>query len=126
MVAVDAPPSLSLALRPDSDGLAVGSAQFIEQNVIRWSDVTDIRSIWNNRFDPVSEESEPRLSAYQLSLYDGRTVVIPSTMQNMLDPDAPVGRMISALIPTSVAQTIPRFPVIDEIIQQHVTHHDQR
>ena len=60
--------SCSLWMRPPrylwlyafADGLAVGPAQSIDQNIIRWSDVTDIHPVWSNRFNPVSEESEPR------------------------------------------------------------------
>jgi hypothetical protein len=43
----------------------------------------------------------------------------------MLDPYAPVGRMISSVLPSSVARTIPRFLVIDEIIQPHLTQCEQ-
>jgi hypothetical protein len=108
-----------------SDGVAMGSPQSIDQNVIRWRDVTDVRPVWENQFNPVSEESEPRLVAYRLTVYDGRTVAIPGTLRNMLDPYAPVGRVIGALVPASVGQTIPRFPVIGEIIQPHLTQREQ-
>jgi hypothetical protein len=103
-----------------AEGVASGTPQSIEQNVIRWADMTDLIPIWDNRFDLVSEESKLQLVAYQLRVYDGRSETIPRALRNMLDPYASVGRMISSIGPSSVTQTIPRFPVIDEIIQPHL------
>ncbi len=106
-----------------SDGLAVGVLPSIEEHIIRWNHVAEIREVWVDLFSPVSEESVPRCTAYQLRLHDGRAVVIPRTFENMLDPYGSVGRMISALVPTAVAQAMPSFPVIDDIVKQHLTHH---
>ena len=121
----------SLWLRPPrclwlyafSDGLAVGSVQSIEQHIIRWNQVADVRDVWTKQFSPASEESVLRCTEYKLHLYDGRAVVLPRTFQNMLDPYRSVGRMISVLVPTTVAQAIPSFPAIDDIIKQHLIHH---
>jgi hypothetical protein len=121
----------SLWLRPPrylwlyafSEGLAVGSAKSIQEHIVRWDHVTEIREVWTNLFSPVSEESVLRCTAYQLRLHDGRAVVVPRTFQNMLDPYRSVGRLISALVPSAVAQAMPSFPVIDDVIKQHLTHH---
>ncbi|HKD75981.1 MAG TPA: hypothetical protein VKB76_10810, partial [Ktedonobacterales bacterium] len=95
-----------------SDGLALGSLQSIERNITRWNQVTEVRNVWTGVYNPVSEDSEPRFTEYKLHLNDGRDVVISRAFQNMLDPYAPVGRMISAMVPTSVGKEIPSFPVI--------------
>ena len=116
-------PPRSLWLYAYTDGVAVGSVDTIEHTIIRWDDVTDLRAVWSTRFNPVSEALEPRLTAYQLSVYDGRSVAIPSTMRNRLDPYPDVGRLIRALVPPSVAQTIPQFPGIDDLLQPHLTQH---
>jgi hypothetical protein len=66
-----------------------------------------------------SEETVPVCTAYEVRTGDGREFVISRLLRNMMDPYAPVGRLISALVPASVGEAIPRFPVIDEIIATH-------
>ena len=106
-----------------TDGVAVGSPPSLDQHIMRWEHVSDIRTVWTDLFSPVSEETALRCTAYELRLQDGRAVVIPRAFLNMLDPYRSVGPLIRALVPPAVAQTFPSFPVIDEIIMQHLTHH---
>ena len=69
-----------------------------------------------------SEETVPVLAGYELRTHDERQFVIARELRNMLDPYFPVGRFISALVPASVGDAIPRFPTIDEIIAAFTPH----
>ena len=86
----------------------------------RWEQVERVREVRTNEFNASSEESEPTLTGYELELGDGRRFLISRSYRNMMDPYAPVGRMVAGLTPPSVAEVIPRFPVIDEIIGTYV------
>jgi hypothetical protein len=102
---------------------ADGFATFVdfapEKTSARWDEVVDLRQIWEQGFDMDGDETRPALVAYELRTRDGRQFVIARELRNMLDPYAPVGRFISALVPASVGDVIPRFPTIDDIIAAH-------
>src|SRR5262249_5761473 len=82
----------------------------------RWAPVEGVREIWSSEIDVTSQESESRLTGYELALGDGRRVAVSRFYRNMMDPYASVGRMLAGLMPRSVGEVIPRFPVIDDII----------
>jgi hypothetical protein len=99
-----------------ADGFATFADFAPETTSARWDEVADLRQIWEQRFDMDGDETVPVLAAYELRTRDGRQFVISRALRNMMDPYAPVGRLISALVPASVGDVIPRFPTIDEII----------
>jgi hypothetical protein len=102
-----------------SDGFATFADFAPETKSARWDQVAGVREIWDERFDMNAEETVPVLAAYEVRTRDGREFVISRSLCNMMDPYAPVGRFITALVPASVGEAIPRFPVIDEIIATH-------
>jgi hypothetical protein len=55
-------------------------------------------------------------AGYRLTTASGEIVSITSRYQNMLDPYAPIGRTIAAMLPAQAGAAIPRFPTIDELI----------
>lgn len=102
-----------------ADGFATFADFAPETKSARWDEVAEVRKLWSESFDMNAEETVPVFTAYAVRTRDGREFVISRLLRNMMDPYAPVGRFLSALVPAAVGDAIPRFPVIDEIIATH-------
>ncbi|MFF5225578.1 hypothetical protein [Dactylosporangium sp. NPDC000521] len=81
---------------------------------VRWDEVTDAVDAWSR--DGGESESTWADDGFQLTTADGRTVPITAKYSNALDPYAPIGGMIAALVPAEVGAAIPRFPTIAALI----------
>lgn len=91
---------------------------------VRWSQVAAIGLVWK----PVYEygEMDPNvvrndLTAYRLSLADGRAYDITSEFRNVRDPYGKVGQMLRTLMPVKAGQVLPKFPTIDEVIATYTS-----
>jgi hypothetical protein len=106
-----------------ADGFVTFADFAPEPKSARWDQIANVQELWHERFDPSSEEMVPVLMGYRVQTRDGRDFILSRLLRNMLDPYAPVGRFLTAIVPASVGEVIPRFPVIDEIIATHAKPH---
>jgi hypothetical protein len=83
-----------------------------------WSQVTGVSEVWCDVYDPSSEQTRPRLTAYRVRWADGQVREIPRSLQNVRDPYRQVGQLLRGLSP-ALRQTMPVFPGIDEIIARY-------
>ena len=77
-------------------------------------------NVWKNVFNPVSEDSEPRFVAYRLRLRDGRDLTLPLSYRNMLDPYAAIGPLLTAILPSPVAQTLPAHLDLGQLFERYI------
>lgn len=56
----------------------------------------------------------------QLTVRGGTPTLFNTAYTNMLDPYYPVNRMLTAFLPSTVASTIPQFPIIFQIFTIHL------
>jgi hypothetical protein len=86
----------------------------VQPRVVRWDDVTDVVDEW------VSASSESMglwdYVGYRLTTTSGEVVSITSRYRNMLDPYAPIGRVIAGMLPAQAGSVIPRLPTIAELV----------
>ena len=99
-----------------TDGFVLSDHPQASAFPVRWSQVTDISVIWTEAYDPGAEEGRPVVSGYRLRCGDGQTHEIPRSFQNVRDPYGEFGRSLRRLMPAAIAETMPRFPAIDEVI----------
>jgi hypothetical protein len=103
-----------------SDGLAIAQQRVNLPDLVRWDDVESLYNIWQNIFNPLSEDAEPRFAGYRLRLTGGRELTISLSYRNMLDPYAPLGPLFARILPSPVAETIPSYPTIGKVVEQGV------
>ncbi|MEV4132074.1 hypothetical protein AB0J72_07895 [Dactylosporangium sp. NPDC049742] len=81
---------------------------------VRWDEITDAVDAW--RHDGGESVSSWAYDGFLLTTAGGRTVPVTAKYENALDPYAPIGGMIAALMPAEVGAAIPRFPTIAGLI----------
>lgn len=78
---------------------------------IRWADVADVVDAWSS-----AGLESPSYEGFRLTTAAGRTVLVTARYSNALDPYAPGGGLIAALMPAEVGAAFPRFPSIADLI----------
>ena len=86
----------------------------VPPRVVRWDDVTDVVDEWVSASSDSSSLWD--YVGYRLTTASGGVVSITSKYRNMLDPYAPVGRLLSGMLPGQAGDAIPRFPTIAELV----------
>jgi hypothetical protein len=103
-----------------AEGLAVPRRRGGLPELIRWEAVESLYNLWQNIFNPVSEESEPRFVGFRVRLTDGRELTFPLSYRNMLDPYASVGPLLTSVLPAPVAETLPSYLTIGQVLEQSI------
>ncbi len=103
-----------------AEGLAMPARRGGPPDVIRWDNVESLYNVWKNVFNPVSEDSEPRFVAHRLQLRDGRDLTLPLSYRNMLDPYAAIGPLLTAILPSPVAQTLPAHLDLSQLFERYI------
>jgi hypothetical protein len=103
-----------------AEGLAVPGRRGGPPDLIRWEAAESLYNLWQNIFNPASEESEPRFVGYRLRLANGREQTFPLSYRNMLDPYASVVPLLTSVLPAPVAETLLSYPTIGQVLEQSV------
>jgi hypothetical protein len=85
----------------------------------RWDDFTDVADSWTWTDSEVGSSSWT-FDGLQLTAHGGAPTLFNTAYTNMLDPYHPVNRMLTALLPSTVASVIPQFPTVFEIFTIHL------
>jgi hypothetical protein len=85
----------------------------------RWDDFTEVADSWT-WVDSETSSSSWSFDGLQLTVRGGTPTLFNTPYKNMLDPYYPVNRMLTALLPSTVASIIPQFPAIIEIFTIHI------
>jgi hypothetical protein len=101
-------------------GLAAARRSGRPPDVIPWDAVESLYNVWQDVFNPVSEDSEPRFVGYRLRLADGREQTFPLSYRNMLDPYAEIGPILTTILPAPVARTLPSHPTLGQVLERTI------
>jgi hypothetical protein len=101
-------------------GLAAARRSGGPPDLFRWDAVESLYNVWQDVFNPVSEDSEPRFVGYRLRLADGREQTFPLSYRNMLDPYAEIGPILTTILPAPVARTLPSHPTLGQLLERTI------
>jgi hypothetical protein len=112
-------PKRAVWLYAFNDGFLLHKHPQADATPVRWNQIAEITQVWTDVYRHAAEDYRPQLTGYELRSADGQAYEFSRSLENVQDPYQQVGQLIRHFMPPSMAETMPSFPTIDELIARY-------